>query len=95
MARLAAEKAWAAALARGADPEHVIAGARRYADECRGREARYIAHPATWLNAGRYDDAPAPTHRPPTRAEEWQQLKNGHQPVLDAEIVNEPRRALP
>jgi uncharacterized protein YdaU (DUF1376 family) len=34
-------------------------GARRYAAEVRGREARYIAHPATWLNGKRWLDEPA------------------------------------
>jgi uncharacterized protein YdaU (DUF1376 family) len=42
----------------GTEHEAIITGARRYADECRGKEQRFIAHPATWLNAGRWDDAP-------------------------------------
>ena len=54
-ARLAAEKAFLGALAR-ASPAELLAGAARYRDECAGKERRYIAHPATWLNAGRWKD---------------------------------------
>lgn len=39
-----------------ATPEALLAGAKRYAAECKGKEAQYIAHPATWLNAGRWAD---------------------------------------
>lgn len=54
-ARLAAERAFLGALAR-ASPAELLAGAARYRDECAGKEARYIAHPATWLNQGRWKD---------------------------------------
>jgi uncharacterized protein YdaU (DUF1376 family) len=54
-ARLAAEKAFLAALAR-ASPAELLMGAARYRDECAGKEPRYIAHPASWLNAGRWKD---------------------------------------
>lgn len=85
-----AEKAWTAAMKRGVDSEHAIRAARRYADECRGREARFVAHPATWLNQGRYDDAPvtehANGHREPSRAQEWLALGEHDGPeVLDFE----------
>ena len=38
----------------------IIAGAERYTQECakEQREEQYIAHPSTWLNAGRWDDEP-------------------------------------
>jgi len=54
-ARLAAERSFLAALAR-ASPAELLAGAARYRDECVGKEPRYIAHPASWLNAGRWKD---------------------------------------
>ncbi len=54
-ARLRAEKAFLAALAR-ASPAELLAGAARYRDECAGKEPRYIAHPASWLNDGRWKD---------------------------------------
>lgn len=57
--RRAAEKAWRAAVKRGADPDRVIAAARAYAAV--PREPRFTKYPATWLNAGAYDDEPQPT----------------------------------
>lgn len=63
--RIAAEKAFANAVAAGADPEALIAGAKRYRDDP-NRDPKYTAHPATWLNQGRWMDeatvaASAPT----------------------------------
>lgn len=54
--RRSAEKAWKAAIKRGADPEQIIAAARSYARIQIGNERRYIKLPATWLNAGSYED---------------------------------------
>jgi hypothetical protein len=34
----------------------VIEGMKNYAHHCRGKDAQYIKHPATWLNAGCWDD---------------------------------------
>lgn len=58
VARAAALKAWAKAL-KTATAEEIIAGARRYAADP-GREAQFTAYPATWLNAGRWDDEAMP-----------------------------------
>jgi hypothetical protein len=63
--RRAAERAYSAALNRGADPSDVLRGAMRYAAERdRERDAvqrhRFTAMPATWLNADRWDDHPPP-----------------------------------
>ena len=52
----AGEKAWNAAIKRGVDPDHVIAAAARFASEQVGRERRFIKLPASWLNAGAYDN---------------------------------------
>jgi hypothetical protein len=54
----AARKAYAAALKRGVDPDHIITAAGRYTTlVTRLRtEPRFIKHPTTWLNAGSYDD---------------------------------------
>ncbi len=65
VARAAAEKAWAKAV-RSIDAETIVAGARRYAEERRGGETRFTAHPATWLNAGRWADDPAPVRSGPS-----------------------------
>jgi len=54
--RRAAEKAWKAAIKRRVDPDKVIAAARAYARLQVGNQRRYIKLPATWLNAGSYDD---------------------------------------
>ena len=55
-----AEKAWKAALKRGADPRAVIDGARSHAEghAVRGTEPNFIPHPATWLNNDKWNDPP-------------------------------------
>lgn len=58
VAKQSALNAYTKARKGGTEHEAVITGTRRYADECRGKEQRFIAHPATWLNAGRWEDAP-------------------------------------
>jgi hypothetical protein len=55
-AKEAARRAFAAAIKRGADPEILIAGARRYAIERAGEPARWTKHPATWLSGGCWED---------------------------------------
>lgn len=60
--RRAAETAWRKVI-RGADPELVIAGARRYATERQSENPQYTKHPATWLNQGCWTDDPqVPRH---------------------------------
>ena len=36
--------------------EQLIAGVERYATAMEGKDMKYIAHPATWIGQGRYDD---------------------------------------
>lgn len=57
VARQNAEKAFNKSRQQGVTHETIIAGATRYREECRGKEQRFIAHAASWLNAGRWDDA--------------------------------------
>ena len=52
-------KAYAKALREGASPDDIIAAVCRYAAERVGEPVRYTKHPATWLNAGCWDDEPA------------------------------------
>jgi hypothetical protein len=52
----AARKAFAVAIKRGVDPEVMIAGAKRYAVERNEQDPKYTKHPATWLNAGCWED---------------------------------------
>lgn len=53
----AARRKWDVAV-KDADPDVIIAGAKRYAEHVRTTrtEERFIAHPETWLNQGRWDD---------------------------------------
>jgi len=55
----AAIRAFAKALREGAKADDIIAGACRYAVEREGEPDRYTKHPATWLNAGFWEDEPA------------------------------------
>ena len=54
----AARRAWAKAIRR-ATADDITAGARRYRDDP-NRDEGYTKHPATWLNAGCWDDDPLP-----------------------------------
>lgn len=56
--KIKAREAWARAL-KHADPRMIVNGARRFRDDP-NREARYTAHPTTWLNRGSWDDDPLP-----------------------------------
>lgn len=64
VAKAGAVAAWTKAL-KTADPDAIIAGAMRYAAERTGQDPTYTAHPATWLNKGRWEDEAAPA-RPPS-----------------------------
>lgn len=50
-----ARKAFAKA-ARNTDPTEIIAGAVSFAAQREGEDVQYTAYPATWLNAGRWQD---------------------------------------
>lgn len=63
--KIAAEKAYAKALAAGATPDELIAGASFYAMEKKLSDPQYIKHPATWLNGGCWQDEPDPVYTPP------------------------------
>lgn len=53
-----ARKCWDRAV-RQATPERIIRGAKRYAEDP-NRSDEFTAHPSSWLNQGRWDDAPLP-----------------------------------
>lgn len=65
-----ARKAWAKALKNGADAGVMIAAAKQFAVWKKHTEARWIPHPATWLNAERWDDEPDPTPAPRSTTDE-------------------------
>jgi hypothetical protein len=50
-----ARRAYQAALKK-TDAATIMRGFREYAQQCRGKDEKYIAHPATWLNAERWED---------------------------------------
>lgn len=72
IAKQDARRAWDKALKDGAKPEDITAGAERFALERRGQNPKYTPYPATWLNAGRWEDEP---EQPNLRA-----VAGGHQP---------------
>ncbi len=65
-------KAWIKAVKDGAEPTLIVQGAERYALERANEDPQYTAHPATWLNAGRWEDEPDPTHTPKTTTRQHQ-----------------------
>jgi len=57
IAKASAQKAYAKAL-RQTDAATLLTAIKRYAETRQGQDPQYTAHPATWLNAGRWADAP-------------------------------------
>ena len=53
--KVAAQKAYVKAM-RWADQKTLLNGIVAYAESRRGQDPQYTAHPATWLNAGRWED---------------------------------------
>jgi hypothetical protein len=56
VAKDAARKAFERAIKGVGNPDVLIMGAKRYAVERQNEPAKYTKHPATWLNAGCWDD---------------------------------------
>ncbi len=65
--KLAAFRAYGAAKRMlGADAAtRLLEGAATYAAATKGKDERFVAHPATWLNQGRWDDAASPNSSGP------------------------------
>ena len=78
--KTAALKAWKAALKDGADPEEIIAGVQPAIDQWRreNRDAKFIPHPTTWLNQGRWADV----HEipPPPPPSYWDHIRRTDMP---------------
>lgn len=85
VAQDSAQRAFETALRRGADPDEVIAGAKRYVahEKARGTQLKFVAHPTTWLNDGRWkDELPEPVDTSPERL---RALAAVDQAILDTE----------
>ena len=80
--KIPARKAWDKAI-KTASPDRIIAGAERYRDDP-NRAPSFTAHPATWLNAGRWDDDPLPARTPMGKATD--PLKGRHDISLDEQF---------
>lgn len=74
--RKAAVTAYQRAL-KTTDPTTLLTAATRYANETRGIEARFIAHPQTWLNQGRWDDEPIRPDQPQRQSTTDQRVAQG------------------
>lgn len=70
--KIEALKAWTKAvdLAGGGDEgrERIKRAAQAFSDASRGKDPQYLPYPASWLNAGAWDDGPAPASAAPRRA---------------------------
>jgi len=87
-----ASKKFAGALKSGADAESLIAGARRYALECRDRKivgTPMVAQAQTWLNQQRWTDyAPAPAQiRAPPPEPTAEELREREQLIAEGKAL--------
>ncbi len=67
-AKEAARRAYVKAVKK-VSPEKILAGAERFRDDPT-RNPQYTPHPATWLNAGRWDDEDV-VATPPQLVRRW------------------------
>lgn len=65
VAKAAAQRRWKTVVSSGVDPEAIIGGAKRYADQVRGTDPAFIKQPDGWLLAGRWEDEELATTRQP------------------------------
>ena len=62
--KLKAEKAYIGIVSKKkATPAELLAGAMRYAAERAGQDSKFTPYPASWLNAGRWQDEAQPSVR--------------------------------
>lgn len=95
IAKEAARRAFAEAV-KLADPDAIIAAMRRYAENRRGQDAQFTAHPSTWLNAGRWADEDQ-THSAPANVDKmaaWEAAIKSGKDYLCRNIPGSAARAL-
>lgn len=102
VAKDAARKAWDKAIRR-TPPGRILAGAERFASDPNLPEKQFVPYPATWLNAGSWDDEPQPPRtngRGPSRMNRTltnlaSALEEDHEQAGDRRGTGEARRGLP
>lgn len=69
----AARKAWSKAIRGDTTADVVITAAEAFAERCQRErtEERFIAHPATWLNAERWTDQPTTVATAASTPDDW------------------------
>lgn len=81
IAKGTARKAYSAAIGRGVPHADLVAGVRRHAAACAGKDPKFIPHPATWLNGERWaDEEPAGPGRPTPSALSGFEVRGVHVP---------------
>jgi hypothetical protein len=70
-AKGAAEKAWPKAVKRAGGAEQIVKGLRGLLPTLSRSEPQFIPHPASWLNAGRWEDEIAPRRAAGSGIEGW------------------------
>lgn len=65
VAKKAARQKYDVAIKSGVDPTTILEACKRYAKEQKKHGAPFTAHPSTWLNQGRYEDATDKTNAEP------------------------------
>ena len=91
---------FAAAVRRAGDPQIIIDGMRRFASDPNLPEKKFIPHPATWLEAGRWDDEPLPPRLSTnqgsnrtfgTHPDDWDFGTTPDTNVIDGEVLQWPQ----
>lgn len=77
ISKAAARKAWLAKNGSKPPIDEIIAAVEKQSESEQWRNAKFIPHPATWLNGERWSDEPEPANRltpaaPATQRESWQ-----------------------
>jgi hypothetical protein len=67
-----AKEIYAGVMKRGeATSEQLLANAIAYRAACTSRDSKYIKHPKTWLNDGRWEDEATEAKAPDTEGINW------------------------
>jgi hypothetical protein len=84
--KLDAQKAWAKAMKKKVDPQLIIDGQHRY-NASKSVQDGYIANPATWLNAERWNDEVIPAHVPVARPKSFDGIDQAEAAMREAGLM--------